>query len=383
MNVEWIIKETEADMNYKIALCACATLVAIAPASAQEVSGSSVTLYGSLDQGIQYLSNAAVGKTTHSAFQVGPGMATSFFGMRGTEDLGGGTGVIWNLEGGFSAQNGTSSQGGRLFGRQSYVGLEGPYGRLTFGRQYTMRFYAISAINPFGDGAQGLTTLDNGIANPRADNAVSYRVHFGGLEGGVNYSFGRDAVAASPVSAVGSNCPGQTTPYQECKEWSALLKYTGNNWGGAAAYERNNGGTSATYGGLTSPNISDSRFVMGGYFNVRGARFGAGWIMRTDEGIATPRSDLVWLTGTVPVAPTVSIDGMLAELKYEHSENKAVVEVLRGVYLLSKTTSLYVTAEHIQNSGKLALAASTILPVEYPPPGSAQISVIAGIKHRF
>lgn len=375
--------ETEADMNHKLALCACVALMYVAPASAQEVSSSSVTLYGSIDEGVQYLSHAATGKTTGSAFQMGSGMATSFFGMRGTEDLGAGVQTIWNLEGGYSPQNGTSSQGGRLFGRQAYVGLEGPYGRLTFGRQYTMRFYAMSAINPFGDGAQGLTTLDNGVANPRADNAVSYRVHFGALEGGVNYSFGRDGVAATPVSVVGSNCPGGTTPYQECKEWSALLKYTGNNWGAATAYERNNGGTSATYGGLTAPNLTDSRYVLGGYFNVDGARFGVGWIRRINLGIATPRSDLVWVTGTVPVGHNISIDGMVANLRYDHSPNKALVEVLRGVYTLSKTTSLYVTADHIHNSGNLALAASTMLPVEAPPPGGSQLSVIAGIKHRF
>ncbi|WP_118178428.1 porin [Paraburkholderia phosphatilytica] len=370
-------------MNYTFAACACAALIYIAPAYAEAPlsSESSVTLYGSIDQGVQYLSHAATGKTTGDAFQVGSGMATSFFGLRGAENLGGGLMAIWNLEGGFSPQNGTSSQGGRLFGRQSYVGLDGPYGRLTFGRQYTMRFYAISAINPFGDGAQGLTTLDNGIANPRADNAISYRQHFGDFEAGVNYSFGRDAVSGN--SAVATNCPGETTPYLECKEWSALLKYTGTRWGAAAAYERNYGGTSATYGGLTSPKLSDSRFVSGGYFNVDGARFGAGWILRVNEGVSPPRSNLFWVDGTVPVGPAFSIDGMVADLKFEHSQNKALVEVLRGVYSLSKSTSLYLTGEHIQNGGKLAYAASTMLPVEDPPVGGSQISVIAGIKHRF
>ena len=371
-------------MKYKLAFCACVALINAAPASAQEAGPSAVTLYGSIDQGVQYLSHAATGKTTGDAFQAGSGMATSFFGLRGTENLGGGLQAIWNLEDGFSPQNGTTSQGGRLFGRQAYVGLDGPYGRLTFGRQYTMRFYAISAVNPFGDGAQGLTTLDNGIANPRADNSVSYRFHFtGGLEVGANYSFGRDAVAGTRVSAVATNCPGESTPYQECKEWSALLKYTGNNWGAAAAYERNNGGTLATYGGLTAPDLSDSRFVAGAYFNYHDARFGAGWIMRTDLGIATPRSNLVWLTGTVPVTRTISIDSMLAELDYEHSPNRAIVEVLRAVYTLSKSTSAYVTADHINNRGTLALSASTMLPVEAPPPGGSQLSVIVGIKHRF
>ena len=376
-------------MNYKIALCACATLINFAPASAEPASPSTfplntLTLYGSIDQGLQFLSNAATSKTTTGdAFQVGSGMATSYFGLRGSEDLGGGTQAIFNLESGFSPQSGVSGQGGRLFGRQSYVGLDGPYGRLTFGRQYTMRFYAMSAVNPFGDGAQGLTTLDNGVANPRADNAVSYRVHLGGFEAGANYSFGRDTATATPVTQVATNCPGETNPYLECKEWSALLKYTGNEWGVATSYEKNYGGTKATYGGLTAPNLTDSRLVSGAYFNYNGARFGTGWIMRTDLGIATPRSNLVWITGTVPVLAQFSIDTMLAELKYDHSPNKALVEVLRGVYSLSKSTQLYVTVDHIQNSGTLALAASTMLPVQDPPAGGSQISVITGIKHRF
>jgi len=378
-------------MNFRTALCACVALTSIAPAWAQEEAvspvnqtASTVTLYGSIDQGIQYLSNVATGKTTGPAFQMASGMATSYFGFRGIEDLGGGLKTIWNLEGGFSPNVGTSSQGGRIYGRQAYVGLDGNYGRLTFGRQYTMRFYVMTTINPFGDGAQGLTTLDNGVANPRADNAVSYRGYIlPGLEVGVNYSLGRDGVATTPVTVVASNCPGETIPWQECKEWSALLKYTGNAWGVSSAYERNNGGTSATFGGLTSPNLTDSRFVVGGYVNVNRARFAVGLIKRTNLGISTPRSDLVWVSGTVPVSPFVSIDGMLAELKYEHSPNKALVEVLRGVYILSKRTSLYVTVDHIQNSGALALAASTIAPVGDPPPGAGQLSVIAGIKHLF
>ena len=309
-------------------------------------------------------------------------MATSYFGFRGTEDLGGGMHAIFDLEGGYSANSGVSGQGGRLFGRQSYVGLDGRYGRLTFGRQYTMRFYATQAINPFGDGAEGLTTLDNGIANARADNAISYRVNIiGGLEAGVNYSLGRDGVAGT--TQVATNCPGETVPWQECKEWSALLKYTGKSWGVATSYERNNGGTSATYGGLTSPNLTDSRFIAGGYVNVHTARFGVGWIKRTDLGISTPRSNLIWVTGTVPIRPDISVDGMVAQLKYEHSPNKALVLVLRGTYVFSKRTTVYLTGEHIQNGGNLNIAASTMLTVAGPPAGGAQVAVIAGIRHRF
>jgi predicted porin len=374
-------------MTYRSAIAICAALIG-APSAWAGVSppliqgaDNTVTLYGSVDEGVEYITGQASGKGTTSSVRTGWGTDTSFFGLRGNENLGGSLHAIWDLEGGFQASNGVSSQGGRLFGRQSYVGLAGDLGSLTFGRQYTMRAYAIKPINPFGFGAQGLTTLDNGIANPRADNSVSYRYHLDDFEAGVNYSFGRDAVDGDSV--VATNCPGETSPSNECREWSAMLKYESRIWGIVSAYERNYGGTSATWGGLTSPKLTDSRFILGGYFNVRDARFGVGWIRRDDEGISTPKSNLFWLTGTVPVSPFLSFDSEVAELKYDQSPNKAVMVVLRAVYSLSRSTALYVTGEHIKNSGSLALAASTIIPVVGPPGGGSQTSIIAGIRHRF
>ncbi|WP_254055516.1 porin [Paraburkholderia tropica] len=386
------ILETATIMKCRSALCAGAALMSMTPVCAladgssaaqfQPFGTSSVTMYGLIDQGLEYVNNVAKGKNaTTSAFREGDGTATSYFGIRGNEDLGGGTRAIFDLQGGFQPNNGASRQGGRLFGRQSYVGLDGPFGRITFGRQYTMRFFATSFINPFGTGAQGLTTLDNGIANARADNSMSYRFFSGALEGGVNYSFGRDAESGN--SSVATNCPGETSPSNQCREYSAMMKYDGGYWGVASSYERNYGGTSATWGGLTSPKLTDSRFTLGGYFKFKGAKFGVGWIRRDDEGIATPKSNLFWVTGTVPITPFLYVDGMVAHLQYDHSENKALVFVLRGEYLLSKATFLYVTAEHIHNDGNLALSATTISPTATPPAGGSQLSVIAGIRHTF
>ncbi|RDV00929.1 porin [Trinickia dinghuensis] len=377
----------------KIAACAFAALICTAPAWGGETgentsagypsypSGSAVTIYGLIDQGVEFVNNVPTGKTTSNAVREGAGTATSYFGMRGSEDLGGGTHAIFDLQAGFAPNTGSSLQGGRLFGRQSYVGLDGPYGRLTFGRQYTMRFFANHEGNPFGTGAQGLTTLDNGFANARADNAVSYRVHLGGFEAGLNYSFGRDTVVGT--TSVASDCPGETTPSTECREYSTLLKYEGKNWGITNSYERQYGGTSATWGGLTSPKKTDSRFIISGHVDISKASIGAGWIRRDDEGIATPKSNLFWLSSKVRVMPSVSIDSMVAQLKYDGSPNKALVLVLRGQYFLSKTTAVYLTGEHIKNGGKLALSASNLSPVPGAVPGGSQISIIAGIRHTF
>jgi predicted porin len=349
-------------------------------AAVKEVPGS-VTIYGTLDEGVQYLNHVGTGG---SVTQVGAGMNTSFFGFRGTENLGGGLHAIWNLELGISPDTGTSLQGGRMFGRQSYVGLEGSFGRLTIGRQYTMKAFATSPINMFGTGAQGITTLDNGVANPRADNAINYRVSLTKeLEAGIGYSLGRDNVTATPLSAAASNCGGETTNWKQCKEESALLKYTAANWGLESAYERNFGGTAATYGGLTAPDISDSRLIVGGYRQIDKLKLAVGMIRRVNMGLTTPKSKLFWLMGTLGTSGRWTYDGMLAQLKYDDSPNKAFAVSARAMYGLSKQTFLYVTAEQIRNSGTSAISASTMITVFNPAPGGSQLSVITGIQLRF
>lgn len=95
---------------------------------------SSVTLYGIISVGIGYTSNQG-GKSLVSLVN-GPTYPARF-GLKGREDLGGGYAAIFTLENGFSITNGSLAQGGKLFGRQSFVGLtNAKYGTLTAGRQY-------------------------------------------------------------------------------------------------------------------------------------------------------------------------------------------------------------------------------------------------------
>ncbi len=61
----------------------------------------------------------------------------SRWGLKGTEDLGGGLKALFQLENGFNASNGKAAQGGLMFGRQAYVGLsDNQWGSVTLGRQY-------------------------------------------------------------------------------------------------------------------------------------------------------------------------------------------------------------------------------------------------------
>ncbi|MDR6201422.1 putative porin [Paraburkholderia graminis] len=95
--------------------------------SASAFAQSSVALYGVMDTGIEYVShaNAAGGHVMRM-----PGITgelPSRWGMRGSEDLGRGLQALFVIESGFNVRGGDSGQGGRLFGRQAWVGLEGPW----------------------------------------------------------------------------------------------------------------------------------------------------------------------------------------------------------------------------------------------------------------
>ena len=85
---------------------------------------SSVTLYGLIDTSMVYQSNV---KGSSNYLMNSGSLSTSRWGLRGTEDLGGGLSAVFDLENGFNSANGTLKNGGDLFGRWQ--------GKLVFGPQ--------------------------------------------------------------------------------------------------------------------------------------------------------------------------------------------------------------------------------------------------------
>jgi predicted porin len=120
------------------------TLVALAAlAATASFAQSSVTLYGVADVWVGSLKQTAsnaTGTADATARQLkidSGGLSGSRWGMRVTEDLGGGLSANVVAESGFNIDAGSSAQGGLLFGRQAFVGLKGGFGSLNFGRQYS------------------------------------------------------------------------------------------------------------------------------------------------------------------------------------------------------------------------------------------------------
>lgn len=351
---------------------------------------SSVTLYGIVDSGIESVNNVqATGRITR--VPTNTGMLPSRVGMRGKEDLGGGLAATFTLEMGIGVDTGVSGQGGRLFGRQSFVGLSGDWGAVTLGRQWTMAFWSTVESDILGPSIYGLGTLDSYLPNARADNSIAYKGKFSDVTLGATYSLGRDTVNAGP-SPAGTNCPGESgTDAQACREWSAMAKYDVKMGGVALAYDRIKGRTPSGAtdvvlpAGLIRSSLSDSRLFASGYVNLGDIRLAAGLIRRTNEGSAArPKSDLWYIGASVPVTAALTVDGHLARVDYRHADNAdSTLLALRALYKLSKRTTLYAQVGTIRNDSLVNLSVSSGAARSAPAMGGSQTATTVGVNHAF
>ena len=140
------------------------------------------------------------------------GMTTSYFGFRGTEDLGGGLKAEMALNGFFQGDTGTSGRfgGDNFFSRDANVGISGGFGKIQFGRALAPSFLPTVLFNPFGDsftfsplvvhtyvpsGAFGARTWASMNASDSGwSNQIIYSTPtFSGLRANLHYQFGEVA----------------------------------------------------------------------------------------------------------------------------------------------------------------------------------------------
>ena len=169
----------------KIQSLALAALVGAAGAAQAQ---SAVSLYALIDLNVtRYKAGGKAGGDTQTVMNDGTvnGLNGSRWGVRGTEDLGGGlkAGVV--LEGGVLADTGSLAQGGRGFGRQAFVSLSSTnLGELRLGRQYILEDSVMGLSNPFGNAlvnnpGTGVTNMGKALPlwlnAPRADNVFQWQ----------------------------------------------------------------------------------------------------------------------------------------------------------------------------------------------------------------
>lgn len=320
----------------KKSLLALAVLGAFAGAAAAQTN---VTMYGIADAGIGMADSdgLAGSSTADSAVTVFSGVqSTSRFGVRGSEDLGGGLKATFNIEAGVNWDTGAADS--VFWQRRAVVGLASSWGEVRLGRDYTPGFLAGGVGDVMGYGlfgnwltftAQGTPTgYPTGVGvygvTTRASNGLHYTGSFGGVtiramyatgsQGAEDYSGNNvgDMYGLSGVYAAG---PLSVAAYWQQTDFGALGD--GQQYGIGGQYNMGMFRVGLNYGAAEADNLADH----------------TGW--------------------AVGVGMKVGSGEILAQYIQQELDNAAGSEAqsigLAYVHPLSKRTNLYATYGQLDN----------------------------------
>jgi len=359
----------------KKSLVAVGFCIASSYANAQ----SSVTLFGQLDEAIAYINNAGGGPSyrMRSGTWIG-----SQWGLAGNEDLGGGYKTFFHLENGFDVNTGKLGQDSREFGRQSYVGISGPFGSFSFGRQYDEVVDYVGPIMANGRGTAPIYDIDNTGNDWATSNAVKYTSpSYHGFSAAAMYALGgvpgqtsTDSVAsvgagykAGPLQ-IGAAYTSVRNPYAtwfDSTGASSILTF-GSYLPTAQALNIAAGGVAYTFGKLTARvGVSHSDLTAA----INGAD--------VQYNIYMAQADY-WMKPTVRLAAAIDvIHGSIGSID-QHP--KYLEYNLIADYYLSTRTDLYMWAIYGTAGG-----GATQMQIGQLPASSTnkQVNVNFGIRHRF
>ena len=188
--------------------------LAVLAASGVTFAQSTVTIYGLLDANINSTKdqiNNGVNAQSQARIDSG-GVQTSRFGLKGSEDLGGGLKANFKLESGFRLDTGAIPNNGptnsTLFSRQSWVGVSGGFGEIQLGKMWTpyddLQGLGAAAFNANIFAPAAYVWQSNNY-NDRPGNSIYYATpNFGGISGAVMYSLGENKTATTSAGNVTS-----------------------------------------------------------------------------------------------------------------------------------------------------------------------------------
>ncbi|KWF32961.1 porin [Burkholderia diffusa] len=332
---------------------------------------SSVTLYGILDSGVEYVSHAAT-QGSGRLIRLNTGnRINSRWGITGKEDLGAGLRAIFTLESGFATNSGTLQQGGRLFGRQAFVGLESKsLGSVMVGRQITPMYRFSNALDPLNFASYGLPAQDGQLVG-RADNAIVYLGSLGPFEFNALYSFGYDSTIAN-----GGQVPGA---FRVGKQMDFGGRYRQGPLNLTFVYEQRQGTSIAT------ESSSERHYLAGGTFEIGNATLYGGYELLLNDVVTTlqtsPSQYIVFGGIRYKVTPFMQLSAGSYYHSYRAVSAHALSSGVNADYWLSKRTALYANAAYVINSSKAALSATGSTTTVAT--GANQLAVAVGIVHNF
>lgn len=364
-------------------ICMTALMLAAGGANAQ----SSVTLYGIADAFVQFLNNG--GKQSWS--QRSGGGSPSRFGLKGTEDLGGGLKAAFTLENGFNINNGTGfGDTSALFYRQAWVGLtHEQYGTLTLGRQYQPTFWVLYPGDPFSANellsplaASGNVVDRNTIAvqtsGGRSSNSVVYKSpKLNGLQLMAMYAF--QSSVSQPVPQTNGNI------LDVAATWSGYGFYAG------FAYQYQHPGTknlASLPSVLNTVGTEHFNSALAYQIGIVNLQFIYGY-HRPKHDDSSPLAatlsavhpySLLQAGATIQATPADSIEIVALQRAVRGVHDNIWAAQLGVDHNLSKRTSVYARAGYMKNNGSSTMSWSGVSVIA---PGTKQILGALGMTHRF
>jgi predicted porin len=289
---------------------------------------STVEIYGRANLGFShYQSKGATAGPTNDLtgrFRVYDG--SSRVGFRGTEDLGSGLRAIFQIETGVNVDNGSNTgQGaqanastGFWASRDSFVGLDSNFGRLTFGRQ---SIYWANGVNaqfaanyvdteiPWTNGTQlGRISLQ-GAAVARVSNTVQYTSPtFAGMNITASYSTNLQENQQQVFpTVVTTDADGYIFGLTFRGTWGPF--YAQGDWAHVEGNKLVVGNPALVGAGVLTPK-GDAYKVGGSWGYMPGARIGAIWVM-TDVNNGTGQ--------VVGIIPGQKVNQQAWTINWEHT----------------------------------------------------------------
>jgi predicted porin len=385
-------------------LLALATLGTFAGAAHAQ---SSVTLYGIVDAGLQFVNNSG----GHQLWQATSGnVQGSRWGLRGTEDLGGGLKAIFVLENGFNIYSGKLGQGGDEFGRQAYVGLTSQYGTVTLGRQYDS---VVDYVDPLEVASQWASfyaahagDIDDMNNTNHMNNSIKYASNnyngftFGGAyslggvagdfnrnqiwTGGVGYAQGPITLGAAYLNIKNPNYSfwGNNATSNTATTATGSSNMTNRIFSGYASAKTQQviaAGGAYTFGGAT---------VGATYSNTQFKDLGetAGINLNPQGYTGTAKFHNAEVNFKYQLTPALLLGAAYDYTKaYDKNDAKYHQFVVGTDYFLSKRTDVYADAVYMHASGTDSTGHAAVANINGLSPSSTsnQVTALVGIRHKF
>ncbi|HEB3533269.1 porin [Burkholderia cenocepacia] len=359
-------------------------IAAATPAAA--FAQTSVTLYGRIDGGVEYLNHIAKpngGSGTRWSAESGD-WGTSMFGLKGVEDLGGGLSTVFNLETAFQVMNGQTG-GGRMWSRRAYVGLKSDtWGQLQAGRNLFIDSDGVWEFDPFVQQAFSSASLVRGRNWQQTSNNIEYHSPvIGGFDVQAQYAFGNQSRGFN-----------YGAPDDFGRSDGIMISYHSPVLDVRGIYDElrdNNGKFSNIFTAsreyFVGANVKVSKFkIQGAYTHYQAPDSPAG---------VADRADHYWLGATYSATPQWAVTGGGYYVKVgdgggdasHDPSGHAMMYVLGTTYNLSKRTFLYGTVAYVRNGGNsnfsLLATPRDATSGTSPMTGESQTGAYVGMMHTF